>query len=183
MLCHGNIYHNFLACTCLSSTHTAARHKHTLVRIMSYYCCHVVAAQQACTATGVITSQCPAAVSPWQPPRSSLRAVPTDSPRLWELREPFVSQSCPGEKTPHNPRGPSAEHLCRERSCSLWGHPLDLHCWSYQGGTGLAEMPNWLLLSLPGPSASRAVTVVTREGNQAELSPATRETCTNLTAN
>lgn len=88
-----------------------------------------------------------------------------------------------GKRPPHNPRGPSAEHLCRERSCSLWGHPLDLHCWSYQGGTGLAEMPNWLLLSLPGPSASRAVTVVTREGNQAELSPATRETCTNLTAN
>lgn len=89
----------------------------------------------------------------------------------------------PGGKDPPQPTGTQRRASLQGEELQSGGDALDLHCWSYQGGTGLAEMPSWLLLSLPGPSASRAVAVVTREGNQAEPSPATREPCTNLTAN
>ena len=151
MVCRGNRYHNFLACTCLSSTHTAARHKHTLVRIMSYYCCHVVAAQQACTATGVITSQCLAAVSPWQPLRSSLRA---DSlPRAAEAAGTVCVSKLPGGKDPPRLVGTQLGASLQGGELQSVGDALDLHCRSCRGGTGLAETPGCLLLSLPGPSA------------------------------
>lgn len=79
--CRGNVHHHFLACTCLSGAHTAARHKHTLACLMSCSCCRVVAAQQACTAPGTSASPCPAAGRRWQPlpQRSPLRA--TGSPQ------------------------------------------------------------------------------------------------------